>query len=1248
MKKSRISLIALVASCSLFASVYGQWGWIPYAGPYIDMARDIASGDLGAIPYAGGYINLAQSIANGNFEAIPYAGGYIGMARSIANGNFGAIPYAGGYINMVTNYANTYGGGGGYTGYENYGGSIAENENLQPEYLSEGERMNTSEMGALFQAQEYYSPKWYEIVDMVSKLGDKGVIQTITPVISYEDLKSIDQEKVKLLKDLSGDSEGAQYYSSTNDQFQTFNIAKIMKDLREQRDAILELIRKGDIQEAKEAGDELKSAIKTSEVLQVRSLPCDMLILSISLEYARNLHREEAEEWATLAEDYMEGVEMPVLGKIKYWDYYATRFFISGSYSIAERLYTKSMKMREGANLPTGISESFLARLYQVQGLYEEAQERWEALKNNATSNEDIGEIQTNLGINAFFLGDNIEAEDYLKDALIYLEKESADLKDWKLPEDRQKFVDDLNKKQLGLPDNLNEDQEKEKASYEAATRELSPTPDIYVSSYLSGCCERLASIYIMQKRYDEAQKMIDKAEATGKNVYVWKEGKKDPKPELKREPIYGPFGGYRGDRLVKVYKWINGKYELVEKPDVQREVSINAIKVQMDLKKSQELGKSSKADKSSKAKLLTDALALCTKNIRALENNKDVVSAQRRAEAYKARSEVHHLIKNGFKVEGDGDFGSAETDLLEAARIIDENHCHETFMAEVKCSLGDVYLEEGNTKEAEKMFNEAEEICDEYFTSPSMYCRVYYGQAQVLYQQGKIEEAISKLEATWDYSLLVREKASTNAQQKAGIFGEYYYLYETLVEWQYHLDSEKKDPAKIYEAMERSRGQGLLDLMAAAGIKNAPEDLKEAEKEAGRKVNEARRGLVALRRQARQFQIDPAKMAEFNKQMEYKVSEIKDSIQELIKAKSAVVENSRSQIKIPAFDKAVEELENSKVTTFEYMVTEKGIYLFVYGYNKESNLYELQITEEQAAMFNEIDPTLEVKTGPLTAGTLGKLFQNKEHTGIIDSLQDPGSDEVKTAQELYLLYTILFPDDLGDFLEQCQNGEYAMILPDGVLAQFPFETLITNGDMEGFKDAAFLLEQDVTLFYSPSLEFYYHLQNSDKKDSKGVLTVGIKDYSAYNERHNPQMPQPVPTTLLAMRGADGSALPDLPGAEEESKEINRIYGKNSTQLLNQEATEKNVRNKLEDKKQSFHFAGHAQAMYQYGKLAGKLILYPDSKENDVSNDGFLTLEELCEIDENINSRLLDGYKLVFLPVKRTLVIISRAKGLGL
>ena len=128
-----MTAIILIIFTGRWSPVFGQFGLgsIPYVGGYINQAQ--------------GYVNMAQNIASGNLGAIPYAGGYISMAQNIAQGNFGGIPYAGSFINRALDASNA---------------SFYDNDAIgnSPQMRTFGEMLNQNESEAFFCAQLSLSP----------------------------------------------------------------------------------------------------------------------------------------------------------------------------------------------------------------------------------------------------------------------------------------------------------------------------------------------------------------------------------------------------------------------------------------------------------------------------------------------------------------------------------------------------------------------------------------------------------------------------------------------------------------------------------------------------------------------------------------------------------------------------------------------------------------------------------------------------------------------------------------------------------------------------------------------------------------------------------------------------------------------------------------------------------------------------------------------------------------------------------
>jgi CHAT domain-containing protein len=105
--------------------------------------------------------------------------------------------------------------------------------------------------------------------------------------------------------------------------------------------------------------------------------------------------------------------------------------------------------------------------------------------------------------------------------------------------------------------------------------------------------------------------------------------------------------------------------------------------------------------------------------------------------------------------------------------------------------------------------------------------------------------------------------------------------------------------------------------------------------------------------------------------------------------------------------------------------------------------------------------------------------------------------------------------------------------------------------------------------------------------------------------------------TARSRYGTLGGKLNQLPYSGWEAEWVSGVFGKNdimAARLDGARATEANVRSQTRGRR-IIHLACHGLADQSYGNLFGALALAPGKDPNNPTDDGFLTLAEIYELD---------------------------------
>ncbi|MDR0327431.1 MAG: CHAT domain-containing protein [Planctomycetaceae bacterium] len=521
---------------------------------------------------------------------------------------------------------------------------------------------------------------------------------------------------------------------------------------------------------------------------------------------------------------------------------------------------------------------------------------------------------------------------------------------------------------------------------------------------------------------------------------------------------------------------------------------------------------------------------------------------------------------------------------------------------------LAELYEKQGQDKNAEELYNQAIAVFDKTGMEARI-GQIWYRNRAALYKKtDRPREAVTDLKRAMDLSLEVRKHASGGDEQRAQTFSRYYTLFEMMVDWQ----SELGDLNEAYEAMERSRAQGLQDLMNANNI----DLLANVPAETARKLrNDESAALadVASCRKQLEDHINRNRMTADQKKEEERLSNaLKAAQNKLVNATAAIrfaspayrLMLSEGERKPIAFDTMRQELATEKTLALEYLIGGKKSYVLVYGGDIEPELLPLELNADQARLFH-------VAAGPLTSEKLRSILSNKEHSdGVLQIVANPKNTLVPFDQ-LAVLWDLLVPKASIRRLIKGRNFERLLVLPDGILARLPFEMLI----IEPGAFPIYLLDAPPTVIYAPSATMYYNLKHhKTESDKPQTLTVGNAIYEA--DQGTKQIDPPA-NMHNSRRAARFGILHNLPASAKESSLIEDSCKKFNIPVERldwDQSTEANVR-KLVAGRTIVHLACHGLAEDDYGDALFSSLALTVGNANDTKDDGFIELGEMFELD---------------------------------
>ncbi len=482
-----------------------------------------------------------------------------------------------------------------------------------------------------------------------------------------------------------------------------------------------------------------------------------------------------------------------------------------------------------------------------------------------------------------------------------------------------------------------------------------------------------------------------------------------------------------------------------------------------------------------------------------------------------------------------------------------------------------------------------------------------YLFRAQLIWNRKQKSESLVDLRKALDLAEQARHQISGADVERAESFSGFTSAFEQMVAFQSVLG----DGAEALQAIERSRARSLLDEMNRVGF-DLSSGLSPNERKVSKdKENQLKSRVAQLEKQwARTPESEKEKLntglTQARKELYEQYRDERNNspvYRNLISAGSGPPEISQMQRTLLANDGVA----------LVYLFGKLAGYVIVLD-SQQIRTVTLELDNGQAKL-------LGTSAGPLTNDRLQEILIGKDNSGIVPQLATPPTDtkpeDVKRlTTRLAALWPLLIPESEREALTggQCKR---LIVVPDGPLALFPFESLVVQGE----QDPEYLLDRGPSILYGPSLTVLSNLSTRSKADQgagKPVLTVADPVY-------------PNETPLVSTHGSGllelasrtrysriGGELNRLPYTAEESNVVKDVFsnvGLAASSLMREQATEANVRQSVAGRK-IVHLACHGLADQAYGNFFGALALTPGQKaQTDSADDGFLTLPEIYELD---------------------------------
>jgi CHAT domain-containing protein/tetratricopeptide (TPR) repeat protein len=419
-------------------------------------------------------------------------------------------------------------------------------------------------------------------------------------------------------------------------------------------------------------------------------------------------------------------------------------------------------------------------------------------------------------------------------------------------------------------------------------------------------------------------------------------------------------------------------------------------------------------------------------------------------------------------------------------------------------------------------------------------------------------------------------------------------------------------DVETAFEYSEKRRARALLDQMASTSVELragiAPLDrrrLEQRESSLASSIAETRERLRILRAGEDQRET----IAKLERELE-RLREEFVSLYEEIKNASPLW---RGQSALPGggtvgLSRFQEQVLGSRSAALVYVIGREGSHvLAVPPRGRSPEFHRLEIAEGDA-------PLLGVAAGPLTASTLAEVLAPSPMAlnpalpeGLLADLASPptlASRNRRLPRQLHALFHTLVPAAVWSELDGLDE---VIVIPDGILFQFPFDALVIDPGEGNLEGARFWLDQGPPIRYGSSATFLANLEARPQGEpSTGPLAVSVSNPSYDPEKEASELPA---------TGSSESGLRPLPATALETDALLRTFGSAQVAVLQgPNATEPHVRAALEGRPAFVHFGTHGLIDPSSAALFASLALSPPKEIRTTANDGWLELFEIYEL----------------------------------
>jgi CHAT domain-containing protein len=495
--------------------------------------------------------------------------------------------------------------------------------------------------------------------------------------------------------------------------------------------------------------------------------------------------------------------------------------------------------------------------------------------------------------------------------------------------------------------------------------------------------------------------------------------------------------------------------------------------------------------------------------------------------------------------------------------------------------SIGMVHLNKEDCIKAETYFSRALGEARKAHSDPLM-MRSFYGLGLCKERSGDYGQAISN----YDECLRIVDKIGSRIVDdinRAGYAQDKAEIYQKLINLYYSLFQKTKSnifEKEIFSVAEKGKARSFVEYLERLGVRrSAP---------AAGKSNPEEEKLKTSRLDILKKLAESGLDIEKKSRLEIQLRRIDDMASIMNTNEFLQTETAEIPIKPLALDAVQKKLLKSDTALIEYILgNERSFLIFI-----SSASYKVIELPPQDKITNML-------------------------TGFLRYLEDSGMNPTTGTAAARRLYKELFSPVESLIPKSVTN---LIIVPDGILFDLPFETLVCNQDEKSRVD---YLINHYFLSYSPSVSAYFNLLKRPKPASyrKDLLAFGAPSYSTpvFPGNKNSRSPSQI---LLELYEKSGFSVSPIPYSEKEVTEISRYFKADKRDVfVKTRASEQTLKSINLNDYRIVHFACHAFSDESF-PLRSALVF---SLEDEGEEDGFFQVLEMYRFRLNAELTVLSA-----------------------